>query len=326
MTANSIGCLAANNVTLSYGTRTVLQDVSFDISPGEIVGVLGPNGAGKSSLFRVLMGLATPQTGRFSFEGKSISAGSPSLRAHVGIMFQDGGLDKHLSIESNLLLSAQLYALPKNVAQERITALLQWIGLNDRRKDSVQKLSGGTRRRVEMVRALLHQPRLLLLDEPTNGLDMHAFELFWDHLLLLRQQKNLAMMLSTHRADEAARCDKLLVLNEGRVVLFDRPQTMLSSFSAQILVLHAPLKILSDPQQLAEWKQQFMRIADVEKVWQREQSLCCNVPNHENELHHVLEQCKTLQPLAISLRPPSLADAFVCLTGQSLGYRLDQAI
>src|SRR5512134_354863 len=217
VTSAAIPRLEVRGVAVRRGGRDVLRGVSLAARPGEIFGLLGPNGAGKSTLFAILAGLLRPDAGRFFLDGRAIAPGARALRARAGIVFQEPGLDGKLSAAENLRLAAALHLVPRSDAPARIAGLLREAGLADRAREPVERLSGGMRRRLELARALVHRPDVLVMDEPTVGLDAAAFRAFWAGVEALRRDEGTTVVLTTHRPDEAERCDRLAVLARGAI-------------------------------------------------------------------------------------------------------------
>jgi ABC-2 type transport system ATP-binding protein len=301
--------LAGRDLAFSYGDRQALRGVSFAALAGEILGFLGPNGAGKSTLFSILAGLLPPDAGEIWLDGARLDPGSRALRARMGVVFQEPSLDAKLSSEENLLLGAALFAVPRGEARARATALLQAAGLADRAGDAAGKLSGGLRRRLELARALIHRPEVLLLDEPTTGLDALAFRRTWETIEGLRATEGLTAVLTTHRPDEAERCDRLAVLSHGRVVALETPASLRDRVAGDVVVVEA-----DEPESLA-----------------REIALRFGVPARpsagavaiERERGHELvprlvEAFPAGRFRSVSVRRPTLADAFLLVTGEAL--------
>jgi ABC-2 type transport system ATP-binding protein len=301
--------LAIEEVALRRGGRDVLRGVSLAVGRGEIFGLLGPNGAGKSSLFAVLAGLLRPDAGRFRLDGAAIDAGARALRARAGIVFQEPGLDGKLTGEENLRLAAALHRVPAAVARERIPRLLASAGLADRGREPVERLSGGMRRRLELARALVHAPELLVMDEPTVGLDAGAFRAFWDGIEALRRAEGTTVVLTTHRPDEAERCDRLAVLARGRIVACATPDALRARVSGDVLVVEA-----DGPDEVAGI------LAERLGVTARVRGEGVQI---EREAGHALvprivEVFPPGRLRSISLRRPTLADAYLAVTGEAL--------
>jgi ABC-2 type transport system ATP-binding protein len=308
--------LALEGVAFRYREREVLRDVSLEVRPGEIFGLLGPNGAGKSTLFSILAGLLRPGAGRFFLDGREIAAGARTLRASSGIVFQAPGLDGKLTAEENLRLAAALHGVPRTVARERVARLLASAGLSDRAREPVDRLSGGMRRRLELARALVHRPVLLVMDEPTTGLDAAAFRAFWEEVEGLRRGEGLTVVLTTHRPDEAERCDRLAVLAGGRIVACETPEALRARIPGDVVVVEA-----DRPETVAA------EITARLLVPARVRDGAVHV---EREAGHALvprivEAFPAGRLRAVSLRRPTLADAYLALTGASLEQGHEEA-
>jgi ABC-2 type transport system ATP-binding protein len=218
--------LVARDVVHEYPGRRALDGVSFAVREAEIYGFLGPNGSGKSTLFRLLATLLPPQQSEVTLCGHSLRAEPDAVRRALGVVFQAPSLDLELTVEENLLLQARLHAMPAREARAAAERGLVRFGLADRRGERVRALSGGLRRRVELARAALHQPRLLLLDEPSTGLDPGARRAFWEELERLRAELGTTVVLTTHFMEEADRCDRLALLHRGRIVAEATPEAL----------------------------------------------------------------------------------------------------
>ena len=202
----------------SFGARKALDGVTFRVDPGDFTVLLGLNGAGKTTLFALVTRLYHARTGRISVFGADMRARPSAALARMGVVFQQPTLDLDLTIEQNLLYHASLHGMPKREARVRAEAELDRVGLLDRRRDRVRQLSGGQRRRVELARALVHDPSLLLLDEPTVGLDIASRQFLLDHVRRLCAEQRLAVLWATHLIDEANDQARVIVLHRGRVL------------------------------------------------------------------------------------------------------------
>jgi ABC-2 type transport system ATP-binding protein len=276
---------------------------------GEIVGLLGPNGAGKTTAFRVLTGLLTPESGELRFDEQPMTAGDRRFRTAIGVVFQEPALDPRLSARENLMLAAGLYRVPRRAAAQRIAGLLGRADLESRAGEPVANLSGGMRRRVELARALIHEPAFLILDEPTTGLDEGAFRRFWADLLALRRERELTLLLTTHRADEAEYCDRLAILDGGRLVACDTPEQLRRQVQGDLLILEAEA-----PQ----------RVADTltERLGLEPHLLEDKVLLRRDDAHRLIPRIVEALPPgllhAISLRRTGLGEVFLELTGHEL--------
>ncbi|OPF64159.1 ABC transporter ATP-binding protein [Hydrogenophaga sp. H7] len=209
--------LQAEGLHKAYNGKPALKGVSLSLQAGEMVALLGPNGAGKSTLLQLLTGLFTPDQGTITVLGHDMRQQPARALAGLGVVFQQSALDLDLTVMANLLFHTDLHGIPRKTARERIDAQLAAIGLQDQAKAVVRSLSGGTRRKVELVRALLHRPRLLLMDEATVGLDPASRQQLLDTVRGLCRDQGLAVLWATHLIEEVKTADRLLLLHQGTV-------------------------------------------------------------------------------------------------------------
>jgi ABC-2 type transport system ATP-binding protein len=209
-----------------HGTAVqALKGVSFDVERGTIFCILGPNGAGKTTLLRILTTVMRPSSGTAWIEGFEIGRQNIQIRNLIGVVAQDNYFDRYLSVWQNLSLHAEMHGMPRSVYEPRIRELLRQVGLDERRGDFLDNFSGGMQRRVALIRALIHEPRILFLDEPTTGLDPAARREMWDTIQDLKRQTTV--ILTTHYMEEADRLsDRIMILNAGEVVMVGTPQAL----------------------------------------------------------------------------------------------------
>ena len=224
--------LRLDKVVKSYGPVRAVDGVSFEARGGEFIALLGPNGAGKSTLFQLLSGLFLPDSGRIEVMGHDMSRDAVPALAGLGIVFQQPTLDLELSVVANLHFHAGLHGMPRADAKARIDAELVRLNLKDRADDKTAKLSGGNRRRVELARALLHEPRVLLMDEPTVGLDPASRSALLKLLLTMRAERQVAVLWATHLCDEVGDADRVIVLHRGKVLADTTPRELVASAGA----------------------------------------------------------------------------------------------
>jgi ABC-2 type transport system ATP-binding protein len=215
--------LVLDNIVKSYGPIRALDGVSLTASAGEFIALLGPNGAGKTTLFQLLSGLFVPDSGRIEIMGHDMLVDPVPALAKLGIVFQQPTLDLELSVTGNLLFHAGLHGIPRAVAKQRIAEELARLGLAERAHDKAAQLSGGNRRRVELARALLHEPRVLLMDEPTVGLDPASRSDLLAFMLKLRAERSVAVLWATHLCDEVPKADRVVVLHRGEILADSTP-------------------------------------------------------------------------------------------------------
>ncbi len=217
--------LAATNVYKAYGRTKALVGVTLEVASGEFVALLGPNGAGKTTLFQLLTGLFVPDAGEIEVAGFDLRRHSRAALAKLGIVFQQPTLDLDLSVRANLRFHARLHGMGR-VSRRRIAEELQRVGLTQRAKSTARALSGGNRRKVELARALLHDPELLLMDEPTVGLDPASRRTLGDYVHELCRQRGVGVLWATHLVDEAESADRVIVLQKGHRIAEGPPAAL----------------------------------------------------------------------------------------------------
>ncbi len=237
--------LQASGLVKRYGGKPALRGVDLQLSAGEFGALLGPNGAGKSTLMQLLTGLFVPDEGQIQVLGHDMSRSAPAALAGLGVVFQQMALDLDLSVRANLMFHTDLHGLPRVLAKERIQAGLQALGLTEQAGQRVRALSGGNRRKVELVRAMLHRPRVLLMDEATVGLDPASRQQLLQSVHALRAKTGVAVLWITHLVDEVEGADRVVVLHQGQV-RFDGPiagllaRTRVDRLAAAFLALTGP--------------------------------------------------------------------------------------
>jgi len=211
--------IKTEHLSKRYESLTAVDDVSFEVGPGEVLGFLGPNGAGKTTTIKILTTVLAPTSGWVRVAGHDPTREPGAVRRAFGIVFQDPSLDEELTAYENMELHGVLYGVPRRALRQRAEALLGFVELWDRRKDYVKQFSGGMKRRLEIARALLHQPRILFLDEPTLGLDPQTRLHIWEFVRSLSQDQQLTVFFTTHAMEEAERvAGAITVIDHGRIV------------------------------------------------------------------------------------------------------------
>jgi ABC-2 type transport system ATP-binding protein len=210
-------------LTKRYGEIDAVRGIDLEVPAGELFGFLGPNGAGKSTTIKILCTLVAPTTGEARVAGFDVRTQRSEVRRNIGLVFQEPTLDDYLTAEQNLWFHAAIYGMPRRSVSARIDAVLDLVGLEDRRRSRVRTFSGGMKRRLEIARGLVHSPRVLFLDEPTIGLDPDSRLTLWRYVDELRRREEITVFLTTHYMDEAERCDRIGIVNHGRIVALGTP-------------------------------------------------------------------------------------------------------
>ena len=288
-----------------YDQRQALEELTFDVRPAEIFGLLGPNGSGKTTLFRILSTLMLPTEGHALVMDHDSAREPNQVRREIGAVFQAASVDAKLTAAENLWHQGHLYGLRGKELKQRILEMLARVGLADRAGDRVETLSGGQQRRVELAKGLLHHPSVLLLDEPSTGLDPGARRDLWLYLKMLRDQERVTVVVTTHLMEEAEHCDRLAILNEGRLVALGTPEELKREIGGEVIVMEA-----QNPESLAR------RISE-------RFGGPCNVIDGKVRLerehgHHFATEVVEAFPGeidSISVSKPTLEDVFIDRTG-----------
>ena len=297
--------ISVRDLVHRYQDRTALNGVSFDVHPAELFGLLGPNGSGKTTLFRILSTLMVPTSGSATIAGLDAVRQPGALRRRIGVVFQAQSIDLKLTAYENLWHQGHLYGLRGAELRARINEILARVGLLDRAGDLVETFSGGMQRRIELAKGLLHHPEVLLLDEPTTGLDPGARRDLWQYLAILRDQERVSVIVTTHLMEEAERCDRLAILNEGNLVALGTPEALTREIGGDVILLEA-----RDPQSLAERiRNKFQVDATV-----MGKHIRLEIENGHRFVPEVVEAFPgEIQSLSVS--KPTLEDVFIHRTG-----------
>jgi len=295
-----------------FGDLTAVDGVSFAVPRGQIFGFLGPNGAGKSTTIKILCTLLEPSEGRARVAGYDVRTAPSRVRRSLGILFQDPSVDDRLTARENLWVHCMIYGVPRGVRRARIEEALAWIGLAGEADQRVRTFSGGMRRRLEVARALLHEPPILILDEPTTGLDPQTRRTLWDRLRELRERERLTIFLTTHYMDEAEHCDRVAILDHGVLIAEGTPEELRRRAGEE----RVTLSTADDARAARELATRF----GIEPL-PTERGLEFAVSGAEELLAKLAGFPVQLQRL--SLARPTLEDAFLALTGHTI--RPDEA-
>jgi ABC-2 type transport system ATP-binding protein len=291
-----------------FGEVEAVRGIGFTVAPGEIFGFLGPNGAGKSTTINMLCTLLKPTAGAARVAGFDVVAERDSVRRNIGLVFQDPTLDGYLSGEQNLRFHAELYGVPRNVTGDRIRQVLEMVGLWDRRADLVQTYSGGMKRRLEIARGLLHSPRVLFLDEPTVGLDPQTRASIWDYIRQLKDAEEITIFMTTHYMDEAEFCDRIAIMDSGRIVALDTPEALKAGVGKD----RVRIQTADDEAAIAALRELF----DLE-AGMSEGAVAFSVASGEAFVPRLFAELGV--PIrSVSVSRPSLDDVFMSFTGSTI--------
>src|SRR3954470_14260838 len=288
-----------------YGEHEAIRDLSLSVAEREIFALLGPNGSGKTTMFRVLSTLIPIQQGEVHILGHELRRESSSIRAQLGVVFQSPSIDKKLTVLENLIHHGRLYGLGGHDLRTRTDEMLTRLGLADRRRDLVETLSGGLRRRVELATGMLHRPRLLLLDEPSTGLDPGARSDLWQYLEQVRDSDGVTIVVTTHLLDEADRADRIAIMHKGQLAALDTPVALQATVGGDSITIRS-----KDPAGLAaEIQQKFNVPAMV-----LDSSVRLEQPNGHQWIPRLVEAFPD-RTESITLGKPTLEDVFIHFTG-----------
>ncbi len=301
--------LRARGLTKRFGDFTAVDGIDVDVHRGEAFGFLGPNGAGKSSTMR-MVGCVSPVTeGELTILGMDPATDGPAIRARLGVCPQRDILDEDLSVEENLWVYGRFFGLSRSEVRARADELLDFSQLTDRRHDRVEPLSGGMKRRLTIARSLMNNPEVLLLDEPTTGLDPQARHVLWDRLFRLKRA-GVTLIVTTHYMDEAEQlCDRLVVMDHGRIVAEGSPRELITSYSTREVV---ELRFDHDEQERF--------VGDVDGVGKRLEVLPDRLLVYTEDGDAALAEihARGVDPLSSLVRRSTLEDVFLFLTGRTL--------
>ena len=230
--------VSVSGLVRRYGELEAVRGIDLTVDADETFGFLGPNGAGKSTTINILCTLIRPTTGSARVAGYDVVRERDEVRRNIGLVFQDTTLDTYLTAEQNLRFHAELYGMPRSIVAPRVRDVLDMVGLWDRRNSKVSTFSGGMKRRLEIARGLLHSPRVLFLDEPTIGLDPQTRASIWSYIRELRNREHITIFMTTHYMDEAEYCDRIAIIDQGKIIALDTPQALKASIGKDRVQMH----------------------------------------------------------------------------------------
>jgi len=305
---SSAPVVQVNDLVKRYGPIEAVRGIGFEVYPGETFGFLGPNGAGKSTTIKILCTLANPTSGEARVAGHDVLKERDTVRRNIGLVFQDTTLDNYLTGEQNLRFHADLYGVPRPQVGPRMAQVLEMVDLWDRRGSAVGTYSGGMKRRLEIARGLLHAPRVLFLDEPTVGLDPQTRSSIWEYITDLKQREDITIFLTTHYMDEAENCDRIAIVDHGKIVVLDTPEALKASVGKD----RVQISTGDDQAAIAVLKEHF----DIEAAMSEGQ-VTFKVASGEHFVPRLFAELP-VSIRSVSVARPSLDDVFMSYTGKTI--------
>jgi ABC-2 type transport system ATP-binding protein len=300
--------VSVNGLVKRYDQLEAVRGIDFEVATGEIFGFLGPNGAGKSTTISMLCTLVRPSGGSALVAGHDIVSERDDVRRNIGLVFQETTLDGYLSAEQNLRLHAELYGVPRALVNARMRQVLEMVGLWERRESLANTFSGGMKRRLEIARGLFHSPRVLFLDEPTVGLDPQTRSSIWGYIRELKAQEDITIFLTTHYMDEAEYCDRIAIMDQGRIIVLDSPEALKASVGKDRVQLHTD----DDQAAIAALRERFAIEATIV-----EGAVTFGVSEGEHFVPRLFAELDV--PIrTVSVARPSLDDVFLSYTGSTI--------
>jgi ABC-2 type transport system ATP-binding protein len=318
----SAAAIDVRAIVKTFGSFTAVKGISFVVEDGEIFGLLGPNGAGKSTLIRMLTTLLPPTSGTAIINGHDVVADPDGVRHSIGVIPQALTSDLELSVEENLIIFAKLYGVPRAKRRVLIDELLESVELTQWRDAPVKNLSGGMRRRVEIARGLVHEPRIFFLDEPTTGLDPVSRVAVWEMLQRIKSQRDLTVLLTTHYMDEADKlCDRIAIVDHGELKALDSPLRLKTSIPGKNVLEVAFASVPSG------WLERLRQLPDVESVVNEDRIFRISSDNGPATTLALMEMAAraNITVDSLSIQSTTLDDVFVHYTGRALRDALQEA-
>lgn len=303
--------IIVKNLTKSFNGFVAVNKISFSVKEGEIFGFLGPNGAGKTTTINMLATLLNPSSGESTINGFDISSMRDEVRRSIGIVFQDPALDDQLTGRENLVFHSMLYGLDKNSMNKKIDEVLKLVDLADKADIIVRKYSGGMKRRLEIARGLIHNPKVLFLDEPTLGLDAQTRRHIWDYIKDLNKTKKMTIMLTTHYMEEADYlCDRVAIIDKGEIITKGSPSSLKNSLGGDVITLEL--------KKGDKFVKNCLKHRWIKKISQHNGSVTLTVTKAETKIPKLIDLARDcgVSIQSVNLRKPSLEDVFLHYTGK----------
>jgi ABC-2 type transport system ATP-binding protein len=306
--ARSMPIINVQNLSKQFKGITVVDRVSFSVESGEIFGLLGPNGAGKTTTINILCTLLSATSGSAEIAGFDCSKQPDRVRSNIGLIFQDTTLDMELTAYENLKFHAYLYKLAPDLAESRIDEMLDIVGLGGRKHHFIKNFSGGMKRRLEIARGLVHQPRVLFLDEPTLGLDPQTRNRVWEFIHGIKEKEKITVFMTTHYMDEAENCDRIAIIDNGRIIALDTPVRLKGVVSGDVVYL-----VTADNRKaMKEIKETFGLTAG----W-RDGGLAFETEKGDEFIPRLI-YALSVKVISVCVMKPTLDDVFLRFTGRTI--------
>jgi ABC-2 type transport system ATP-binding protein len=318
-----MSAIEVQQIRKRFGDFTAVDEVSFDVEQGEVFGLLGPNGAGKSTLIRMLTTLLPPTTGTAKVAGFDVVKQADGVRRSIGVIPQAMTSDTELSVEENLIIFSKLYGVPGAKRKQLIDELLAAVDLTEWRDKQVMYLSGGMRRRVEIARGLVHEPKIFFLDEPTTGLDPVSRVAVWEMIRKIKEQRGLTVLLTTHYMDEADKlCDRIAIVDHGKLVALDSPLKLKASIPSQNAI---EVSFSSVP---GDWTDKLKSLPHVQSVTSEDHVFRIATADGPATTAALVATSKAngLSVQSLAVKSTTLDDVFVHYTGSNLRDALQDAV
>ena len=297
------------NLVKKYGEFYALHGLNFEVNENEIFGLLGPNGAGKTTLIHILATLLKPTEGYAIVNGFNVLHDATKVRESIGVVFQAPSSDDMLTGYENLKVHALLYGIPSKKREIRISEVLKLVGLEERKNDQVKKYSGGMRRRLEIARGLLHNPKVFFLDEPTLGLDPQSRDIMWTYIKKIVKEENVTIILTTHYMEEAdTLCDRIGFITNGRIIALDSPLNLKQEIGGDIVKITFTDDIHANTD--------FADFDFVHRVENNGNSVIIYMDEVNSNLHRLVKHLDDVK--SIEYTKPTLNDVFLKLSGDIL--------
>lgn len=304
--------IIVQNIVKKYGNFTAVNGVNLTVKKGELFGLLGPNGAGKTTLLSMLSTTLKPSSGQMKVNGFDTQVNPEKVRQSIGMVFQDPSLDADLTARENLWMHAKMFHLDPKTIDERINHALNLVELTDVKDKDVKKFSGGMKRRLEIVRGLLHEPKVLFLDEPTLGLDPQTRRKMWEYIRHLSRKQGLTMILTTHYMEEADElCDQIAIIDKGKIVALGTPSELKKNLKGDRITIQTQ----SEKAFMGKDKPSF-----VKEVKRHEGQTTLTVDSAEKRVTEIvlLAKRKKITIESLTIQKPSLEDVFLHFTGRTI--------